>query len=226
MYPIFQGFDSVALNADVEVCGSDQTFNALMGRQFVKTKLNKEKFCLIARLMNHPITGEPMMSKSRNCGVFLNADANNMFGQIMAMPDVMIEKLLLWNTRVPLDDIKKLDIDNNPMESKLFTAVEIVKIFHGKIAAVNAKESFLNTFSKKDFPENAPIINVCKSEVILFDLIKQVCFDKSNSDIRRLIVQGAISIDGKKCLDEKEVICIKDRLNLKIGKLAFFQIFV
>ncbi|MFI3242288.1 MAG: tyrosine--tRNA ligase [Alphaproteobacteria bacterium] len=223
-YPLFQAFDSVALNADVELCGTDQTFNALLGRQFVKTKLGKEKFCLIAQLMNHPITGEPMMSKSRNTGVFLNASANDMFGQIMAMPDVMIERLLLWNTRVSLDEIKELNIKNKPRDAKLFTAVEIVKIFHGQEQAKIAKENFIKTFSNRDFPNNAPVVKTDKENLTLFEILKLSLTEKSNSEIRRLILQNAVSINGKKCSEEKEEFNTKPQLQLKVGKLGFFKI--
>lgn len=221
-YPLFQAFDSVALNADVELCGTDQTFNALLGRQFVKTKLGKEKFCLIVQLMNHPITGEPMMSKSRGTGVFLNADAPAMFGQIMAMPDVMIERLLLWNTRLPLNDIQALDIAHNPREAKIIAAVEIVSIFHGKGLAQKARQSFIDTFSKRDFPDDAPEIEIDGAQS-LFDLIKKCLPDKSHSEIRRLFVQNAVSVNGRKMTDEKAGIPHERPLQIKVGKLGFFK---
>lgn len=222
-YPIFQAFDSVALNADVEFCGTDQTFNALLGRQFVKTKLNKEKFCLIAQLMNHPITGEAMMSKSKGTGVFLNTSSNDMFGQIMAMSDVMIERLLLWNTRVSLSEIKKLEIEKNPRDAKIFAAFEIVSIFHGKDEAQKAQQHFVDTFSKRDFPDDAIDI-ILENEGTIFDIIKKCLPSESNSHIRRLFVQGAISINNEKIIDEKLDIPSNCPLKIKVGKLGFFKV--
>ena len=95
LYPLFQGYDSVALNTDVECCGTDQTFNALLGRQMVHNEQGREKFCVIVHMMNHPVTGKTTMSKSQKLGVFLDSDANDMFGGVMAMPDEMIEMVLL-----------------------------------------------------------------------------------------------------------------------------------
>ena len=111
----------MALDADVELCGVDQTFNALMGRTLLKKLKNKEKFIVCNNLMENPITGE-LMSKSRGTGVFLNTDANTMFGQIMAQPDEMIRILLINNTRVPLDEIDELDIENSPI-GRVFNSV-------------------------------------------------------------------------------------------------------
>ncbi|MDD3668824.1 MAG: tyrosine--tRNA ligase [Alphaproteobacteria bacterium] len=223
-YPLFQAFDSVALNADVEVCGTDQTFNALLGRQFVKTKLGKEKFCLIAQLMNHPVTGEPMMSKSRGIGVFLNTGAETMFGQIMAMPDEMIDRLLRWNTRIPLAEIEALDIVGNPRDAKMFAAVEIVEIFHGTAAAEKARAHFIDTFSKKDFPADAPEISLGKTPAALFDIVKACMPGKSNGEIRRLIAQNAASVNGVKCADERQSWDVSAPLEVKIGKLGFFKV--
>ena len=102
LYPMFQGYDSVALEVDAELCGTDQIFNALSGRNLLKRYKNKEKFVVAVNLMENPKTGE-LMSKSNGTGVFLNTDANTMFGQIMSLPDEMIEVLLINNTRIPLE---------------------------------------------------------------------------------------------------------------------------
>jgi tyrosyl-tRNA synthetase len=221
LYPLMQGFDSVALNADVEVCGTDQTFNALLGRQLVKSRLNKDKFCLILQLMTNPITGEPMMSKSFRKGVFLDFDPEQMFGGIMALPDVAIEMLLKWNTRIPLDDIKALDIENNPRDAKVFAATEIVRLFHGDDAAMREKNHFIDTFSKNEFPADAPIVELPDEPQTVFNTVKACMPDKSNSDLRRLIEQGAVSFDEVKMTDPKWMVQKPKRI--RIGKLGFFK---
>ena len=220
IYPMFQGCDSVALDVDVEICGLDQTFNALTGRTLVRRFKNNEKFVVCVNLMENPVTGE-LMSKSNGTGVFLNTDAQTMFGQIMALPDEMIELILINNTRVPLEQIKALDIQNNPRDAKLFAASEVVRIFHGQAAADSAKQTFLDTFSGKGFPEDAPVVETERQEKVL-SILHRCKADVSNSDLRRLVRQGAVSLNGVKVEDENATLTIENESHLKIGKRGFF----
>ena len=121
LYPMFQGYDSVALNIDVELCGTDQIFNALTGRDLLKKLKDKEKFVVAVNLMENPKDGT-LMSKSTGTGVFLGTNAETMFAEIMAQPDEMIEVILINNTRISLKDISGLDISNKPRDAKIFTA--------------------------------------------------------------------------------------------------------
>lgn len=223
LYPLFQGFDSVALDADVEMCGIDQTFNALMGRTLLKKLKNKDKVIVCNNLMENPITGE-LMSKSRGTGVFLNTDANTMFGQIMSLPDEMIRILLINNTRVPLAEIEALDIENKPMTAKLFTAKTIVGILHGQQQAEQALQHFQDTFSNKVFPENAPEIITDQETLSVFDILKLGLPSQSNSEIRRLIAQGGVIINDIRQNDEKAVFETKLGLKVKVGKRTFFKV--
>lgn len=223
LYPLFQGFDSVALDADVEMCGIDQTFNALMGRTLLKKLKNKDKFIVCNNLMENPITGE-LMSKSRGTGVFLNTDANTMFGQIMSLPDEMIRILLINNTRVPLAEIEALDIKHKPMSAKLFTAKTIVGILHGQQQAEQALQHFQDTFSNKVFPEKAPEIITEKQTLSVFDVLKLGLTSQSNSEIRRLIAQGGVIINDIRQNDEKVVFETKLGLKVKVGKRTFFKV--
>lgn len=223
LYPLFQGFDSVALDADVEMCGIDQTFNALMGRTLLKKLKNKDKFIVCNNLMENPITGE-LMSKSRGTGVFLNTDANTMFGQIMSLPDEMIRILLINNTRVPLAEIEALDIEHKPMDAKLFAAKTIVGILHGQQQAEQALQHFQDTFSNKVFPKNAPEIITEKQTLSVFDVLKLGLSSQSNSEIRRLIAQGGVIINDIRQNDEKAVFETKLALKVKVGKKTFFKV--
>lgn len=223
LYPLFQGFDSVALDADVEMCGIDQTFNALMGRTLLKKLKNKDKFIVCNNLMENPITGE-LMSKSRGTGVFLNTDANTMFGQIMSLPDEMIHILLINNTRVPLAEIEALDIEHKPMSAKLFTAKTIVGILHGQQQAEQALQHFKDTFSNKVFPENAPEIITDQETLSVFDILKLGLSSQSNSEIRRLVAQGGVIINDIRQNDEKVVFETKLGLKVKVGKKTFFKV--
>lgn len=223
LYPLFQGFDSVALDADVEMCGIDQTFNALMGRTLLKKLKNKDKFIVCNNLMENPMTGE-LMSKSRGTGVFLNTDANTMFGQIMSLPDEMIRILLINNTRVPLAEIEALDIEHKPMDAKLFAAKTIVGILHGQQQAEQALQHFQDTFSNKVFPKNAPEIITEKQTLSVFDILKLGLPSQSNSEIRRLIAQGGVIINDIRQNDEKAVFETKLALKVKVGKKTFFKV--
>jgi len=223
LYPLFQGFDSVALDADVEMCGIDQTFNALMGRTLLKKLKNKDKFIVCNNLMENPITGE-LMSKSRGTGVFLDTDANTMFGQIMSLPDEMIRILLINNTRVPLAEIEALDIEHKPMTAKLFTAKTIVGILHGQQQAEQALQHFQDTFSNKVFPEKAPEIITDQETLSVFDVLKLGLSSQSNSEIRRLIAQGGVIINDIRQNDEKAVFETKLALKVKVGKKTFFKV--
>ena len=223
LYPMFQGYDSVALDVDVELCGTDQIFNSLTGRDLIKTYKDKEKFVVAVNLMENPVTGE-LMSKSQGTGVFLGTNAETMFGQIMSLPDEMIEILLINDTRVPLEKIKELDIANKPMEAKLFTAKEITRIFYGDEAEV-AYNNFINTFRNKSFPDDAPVVNMGQDEFKLIDMLVKCMPEKSKSEIRRLLTQNAVSVNGEKCSDENQVLNVREsHLEIKVGKKSFFKI--
>ena len=223
LYPIFQGFDSVALDADVELCGTDQTFNALMGRTLLKKLKNKEKFIVCNNLMENPVTGE-LMSKSRGTGVFLNTDSDTMFAQIMAQPDEMIRVLLVNNTRVPLAEIDAMNIENEPMRAKLFTAQKITEIFHGTDAAFMALENWKKTFSQRAFPDNAPEIKTPQDELSVMAILKLGILDISNSELRRLIVQNAVTINDDKVNDPNQMFQTEKPLLVRVGRKTFFKI--
>lgn len=225
VYPMFQGYDSVAMDVDVELCGTDQIFNALMGRSLVRDFNNKEKFVVAVNLMANPVTGE-LMSKSNGTGVFLKSGAVDMFGQLMQQPDEMIEIILVNNTRISLEKIKELDIPNQPLEAKMFMAYEVTKIFHGEDAANNAKETFVSTFSKRKFPENAPIVNTESETIGILDLVCKCMPNESKSNARRLISQSSVSINNEKHNELDEIIVIPSDgfLEVKIGKRGFYRI--
>lgn len=225
VYPMFQGYDSVAMDVDVELCGTDQIFNALMGRDLVRQYNHKEKFVVAVNLMENPKTGA-LMSKTNGTGVFLNVSAKDMFGQIMQQPDEMIRVILINNTRVPLERIDELRIEDNPMEAKLFTAYEVTRIFHGEAEAIAARDSFVNTFQKRSFPSDAPIITIPVDGCSLVDVVALCMPEASKGQIRRLISQSAVSINGVKHTDPFEIIICSDdnAMALQVGKRGFYRV--
>lgn len=224
MYPLMQGYDSVAMDVDVELCGTDQIFNALMGRTLIKKFKNKDKFVVAVNLMENPKTGE-LMSKSRGTGIFLNATAEDMFAGVMAQPDEMIKIFLINNTRMPLAEIDELLLSTNPRDAKMITALEITKIFHGVEGAQVASDAFVQKFQKRETPDEMPVITAAKSELSLLEIVKQCLPETSNSELKRLITQGGVKLDNETKNEPEEIIAIpKEGLVVKAGKRNWFKV--
>jgi len=225
LYPLMQGYDSVAMDVDGEIGGNDQTFNMLTGRNLMKEILNKEKFVITSKLLTDS-TGVKM-GKTDNNGVNLNDDANEMFGKIMSWTDGMIFSGFELCTYVSIDEIEKIRQDmmngENPRNIKVRLAKEIVAIYHSKEAADKAEENFVKTFKEGGLPEKIEelkgVIGKLISETAV--IAKVVA---SKSEYRRLVEEGAVSdaISGEKITDPNET--IKNPTVYKIGKRRFFKV--
>ena len=176
-YPLMQGYDSVAMNVDVEVGGTDQTFNMLAGRTLQKRFNNKEKFVIATTLLENPVTGKKLMSKSEGGFIGLNDSAQDMFGKTMALPDEVIISVFIDCTWVSLEEIEKVKRELasgvNPKELKVCLAKELVTIYHSKEAAEKAEENFNNTFKKGGIPEDVETVQVEKDSLLADVLIAQ-----------------------------------------------------
>ncbi len=228
-YPLMQGYDSVALEADAEIGGTDQTFNMLAGRTLVKNYQNREKFVITTTLLVNPVTGEKLMSKSLGTGIGLNESADEMFGKTMALPDEAIIQCFIDCTYLALETIeryqKKISEGENPRTYKEKLASEIVKIYHGKKAASEAKENFNKRFRDKQLPTDLPTVNIPEKNIDLITLMTLVDNDMSKSEARRLIEQGGTKIDGTKISDPSEIVGIpKEGIVLEIGKRKAYKI--
>ena len=201
LYPLMQGYDSVAMNVDVELCGTDQIFNALAGRTLLKKINNKEKFVVTVTLMENPKTGE-LMSKSKGVGVFLDVSANDLYGQVMAQPDEMIEILFVNLTNLPSSEILELVTSNNKRDAKMMLAFEITKVFYGDGAAQEAEKNFVQTFQRKELPDDIKLFTTNTDQSIV-DVLVASGLSKSKSDARRTIMQDGVRFDGEKVLEEK-----------------------
>ncbi|WP_421717132.1 tyrosine--tRNA ligase [Arcobacter arenosus] len=223
MYPMMQGYDSVAIDVDVELCGTDQTFNALVGRKLQKNINNKDKFVVTVNLMENPETGE-LMSKSRGTGIFLKFDSFDMFGALMSQPDEMIKVFLVNNTRISLSNIDDI-LNLHPRDAKIKMAFEVTKIMKGEEEALKAKTRFINQFQKKVISEkDMVLINLKEKEMSLFELLKNLIgIHTSSSEILRLIKQNSISINNIKKSNKNETIQIND-LIVKVGKRRYFKV--
>lgn len=223
LYPLMQGYDSVALDVDVEVCGTDQIFNALTGRTLLKKFKNKEKFIVAVTLMENPKTGE-LMSKSNGTGIFLDATSNDIYGQVMAQPDEMIEFLMTNCTHLPLTEIKKLSKAENPRDAKMKLAFEIVKILHGEKAAKKAAREFERTFVKKEVPDNITEVKLPGLTQPLADILVTTKLATSKSEARRLIEQGGVKVDGAVIGEREEKIKPHKGMIIQVGKRKFVRI--
>jgi tyrosyl-tRNA synthetase len=208
------------MEVDAELCGTDQIFNALMGRTLLRKIKNKEKFVVAVNLMENPKTGD-LMSKSRGAGVFLNTSPGEMFGSIMAQPDEMIEILLINCTRVHKDEIKKI-IELGPLGAKKRTAFEILKVIFIEKEAKRAEENFINTFQKKEIPEE--MIELNGDGKMLIDVLVEAKILSSKGDFRRLVEEGAITdLKADKKITDVNFIP-KSGMKFKIGKRRFIKI--
>ncbi len=219
LYPLMQGYDSAAMDVDVEVCGTDQTFNALAGRTLQKRINNKEKFVVAVTLMENPKTGE-LMSKSNGTGVFLDVTPTDMYGQIMAQPDEMIEILFTNNTLFSKQKIREVMTSENPKDAKMKLAHEIVRIFSGENLADEAQVYWISTFSKKEIPDDMPTFKMINSDIL--SLLVDGGLVTSKSEARRAIEQGGVKINGEVCTDVKTEVSSGDVIQK--GKMHFLKV--
>ncbi|MBP6858350.1 MAG: tyrosine--tRNA ligase [Candidatus Pacebacteria bacterium] len=222
MYPLMQGYDSVAMDVDVELCGTDQIFNALAGRTLMKRLKDKEKLVVALNLIANPKTGE-LMSKSNGTGVFIDQSPNDLFGALMALPDPMIEPLFLNCTRIPMEEKDGL-MAAGPREAKARIAADIVKRFHGEQAAVDAEQAFINTFAKGGIPDDIQEVKLGADEPLSDALVKAGVVP-SKSEWRRLIEGGGIKTEDDTKITDANFKPIKTMI-LKVGKRRFVKIVV
>jgi len=228
-YPLMQGYDSVAMDVDAEMCGNDQKFNALAGRTLLRKIKNREKFVFITTLLENPITKEKMMSKSLGTGVFLDENNINMFGKIMAQPDENIPQLFTDCTYLSLEEIEKINKQLvsgkvNPRDLKIKLAHEITKIYHGEKKAIEAQKHFEQVFSKKELPSEISEIKVSVGEFLIDVLVKNG-LATSKADARRKVDQGGIKADNEVIRDwQLKLDKGFDGKILKAGKREFRKI--
>ncbi|PIZ00969.1 tyrosine--tRNA ligase [bacterium (Candidatus Gribaldobacteria) CG_4_10_14_0_8_um_filter_33_9] len=222
-YPLMQGYDSVVMDVDVEMCGMDQKFNALAGRTLLKKLKNKEKFIFITTLLENPITGKKMMSKSMGTGVFLDFDADKMYGSLMAQPDENMRQLFIDCTWLDLNEIDKILKIENPRDAKAKLAREIVAIYHGVKAALKAEQEFEKVFKEKKLPSKIPLIKIVAKNFNILDLLVKTKLVPSKAEAKRLILQRAIKIDGEVQENWQKKIKIKSGMIMQTGKRKFIK---
>ena len=228
LYPLLQGYDSVAMDVDVEIGGTDQIFNMLAGRTLQKSFHQKEKFVIATTLLEHPVTKKKIMSKSEGNYIALNDTPQDMFGKMMALPDEMIVQMFVDCTYISLPEIAKISKDivtgTNPRDAKVRLAKEIVTLYHGADEAEKAETYFVETFSKGHTPQDVREVKTSVGEKLL-DVIVASNLAESKGDARRKIEQGGVAIGDEKITDTD--IVMEDRFDqqvMRVGKKDFVKI--
>jgi tyrosyl-tRNA synthetase len=227
LYPIMQGYDSVELKADVELGGTEQTFNMLVGRDLQKYYEQIQQDVMTVPILEG-LDGVQKMSKSYDNYIGLTDTPEEMFGKVMSIPDDLITKYLELATEVSLDEIKKIEADiksgANPMEYKKFTAKEIIKIYHDEAVAEEAEAQFTKVFSEHKLPDDMPTLKAEEGDVKVIDIIVDNEMASSKSEARRLLEQGAVKLDQEKVTDE--IMKVSGEHVLQVGKRRFLKIIV
>ena len=231
-YPLMQGFDSVELKADVEIGGTEQRFNILMGRNLQKDYGQESQIALFMPLLEG-IDGSEKMSKSLGNYIGIDDSAEEMYGKVMSIPDRMILKYFKLVTDVHPDEIETIasQLDGNkvnPRDVKMRLAREITALYHGTAESVNAEEHFRTVFQKREMPENIDELAVTGemmdgAEADLVKVLYLSGFAESKSEARRLIMQGAVKLNGVKQLDAKTA-GLKNGDILQAGKLKYARL--
>ena len=228
VYPVLQGYDSVHLKADLELGGTDQTFNLMMGRQ-LQHVYNQEAQCILTMPLIEGTDGVNKMSKSMDNYIALTDTPTNMFGKLMSISDDLMKKYYLLLCRKPAVEIDAmitgLTVGNiHPMEAKKALASEITGYYHGEAAGHEEREKFEARFSKKQVPDDIQTIVRPAGTVALLDFFLELGLIKSKSDGRRLIQQNAVKVNFENHTTDTLNLEKGQELILKIGKLRMVKL--
>ena len=228
LYPLFQGYDSVALEADIELGASDQKFNLLMARRVQKRYGQEEQDILTVPLLEG-LDGQRKMSKSYNNYIAIEERSNEMYAKIMSLPDNLMWKYFELLTELSMDKIKDWqgqveENKTNPKDIKAKLAFEITKSLHSQEKAKNAEGEFNKVFRDKELPSQIPEIVIKEQKLKIVDLLVKARLSPSKSDARRLVEQGGVKINKNFIKDPFKEVDIKSGLVLRIGKRKIIKI--
>lgn len=228
MYPLLQGYDSVALKADVELGATEQRFNLLKGRDLQKSYGQEQQICLMMPILEG-LDGVEKMSKSLNNYIAINDTPNDMFGKVMSISDKLMLKYYDYLTDFDIEKIEKIKKDVleeklHPMEAKKILAESLVRTYYGEELGKEARNWFENVFSKRNTNVELEEIILEDKNIKLIDLVNLTNVYKSKSDARRVIEQGGVKINDIPKKEINEIIEINDLDVLKVGKKSIFKL--
>ncbi len=229
LYPLLMGYDSVAMKADIELGGTDQKFNLLMGRELQKHFGQKPQTIITMPLLVG-LDGVKKMSKSLGNYIGINEPADQIFGKVMSLSDEtmwLYFELLSFRSMAEIDGLRQ-EVANgmNPRDVKFLLGEELVARFHNEVQAKSAKEAFISQFQKGQMPDDMPEVQleVGAAGVMIHALIKQAGLTESSSEAIRMINQGAVRIDGEKVLDKNLHLSQNKTIILQVGKRRYAKI--
>jgi tyrosyl-tRNA synthetase len=229
IYPLMQGYDSIMVKSDVELGGTDQLFNLLVGRDLQRDEGIEPQVALTTPLLEG-IDGNKKMSKSLGNYIGITESTKEMFGKAMSIPDNLMRKYFELTTDLSLDEINKLlDVHTHPRTAKVALAKAIVRRYYGDKEADAAAEEFDRIFKDRELPDEIPEIQIpakelTDSKIWIVKLITLCGFASTNSEARRLIIQGGITINNESLNDPALNIEIKPDMILKVGKRRFARV--
>lgn len=228
LYPLMQGYDSVAMDVDLEIGGNDQTFNMLAGRTLQRIYNHKEKHILTTKILEG--TDGRKMAKTYGNVINVTDAPEEQFGKIMSMADNLISEYFTLCTDVPLKQIREYEKamagGENPKNVKILLAKEIVAQYHNKEAADQAAKDFEEVFAKGGKPEKIEMVKFDSGKFKVFALLEELELVESRSDARRLIEQGGVRINDEKLTDPDAIIELKDgqKVLLQVGKRKWLEV--
>lgn len=233
-YPLMQGRDSVAIRADVELGGTDQKFNLLVGRMLQERAGQQAQVCLMTPLLVG-LDGKEKMSKSKGNHIGVDDPPEEMYGKVMSMPDDLMSDYFRLVTLVPPAEVAAIEAglaagQMHPRDVKMRLAREIVQLYHGAAAAAPAEERFRTVFQQREIPDDLPEKRLAAAEldeqgrIALVRLLIVAGLVGSTSEARRTISQGGVSIDGEKVLDPLAAVAVRSGMVLRAGKRRFARI--
>ena len=228
-YPLMQGYDSVMLEADIELGGTDQHFNILMGRHY-QEKFGKEKQVAILMPLLEGLDGVEKMSKSKKNYIGIDESPHEMYGKAMSIPDPLMSKyfeLITDLEPVEITEIKK-DLHAgtlHPRDAKMLLAKTIVRMYHGEAEAEKAEQQFITIFQKGAMPDNIPTLDWTeKDPELLVQILVDLQLLSSKSEARKMIQNGGIRINGEKVEDTDLIVSVTKELIIQVGKRKFVKL--
>ena len=223
LYPLLQGYDSVALKADIELGGNDQKFNLLVGRN-IQASYGQSPQTIITTPLLEGTDGVKKMSKSLGNYIGINEPPEEIYGKVMSISDTLMWRYYELLTDISLDEISQMKNKMHPRDAKVKLAMEIVTQYHSKKDAERVWKEFENVFKRGELPEDIDVYEAEKVEQYVWDLLKKAELASSSSAARRLIQQGGVRIDGEKVSDANAKIKPKEGMVIKAGKRGFRRI--
>ena len=217
LYPLMQGWDSVNLEADLEMGGTDQKFNNLVGRE-LQTQVGQEPQCVMLMPILEGLDGVQKMSKSLGNYVGITESAQEMFNKLMSLPYDKIRRYFELCTDVDLDAVDRAIADNNPRDTKRWLAREIISLYHPAEEAYAADAEWMRVVSQGSVPTDIPEVNVGTGSINVVELIVKAGLAPSKREARRFVTQNALSIDGETISDPTATIEITTGKTIKIGR--------